>query len=186
VDGIYDHIGGIRQNGVPSILWHMECYHYETRYRTVTSRDANGNMTSRTESYQVKVVTWTGSANFQYSSWRDLSTDVADLAEYQITRVRFYKYFVFADDNTRNSYFFQKQYFINVNNRDTHYNFSESFDILGYIGRAISKTTSEIPLCLNVCGYLFISLFMVEVFYTYWLIRISPKKTFTYTKEFRC
>ena len=41
----------------PVIMWFVECYHYETRTRTVYYTDANGNQTSRLETYQEMVVT---------------------------------------------------------------------------------------------------------------------------------
>lgn len=39
----------------PDVAMTCECYHYETRYRTVSSTDSNGRTTTRTESYTVKV-----------------------------------------------------------------------------------------------------------------------------------
>eukprot|EP00122_Pirum_gemmata_P001785 Pgem_evm1s1611 len=42
-------------NSAPTLSANVEGYHYETRYRTVTYTDANGNTQFRTETYQVKV-----------------------------------------------------------------------------------------------------------------------------------
>ena len=44
----------------PGVLWMVTCYHYETRTRTVYYTDSNGNRKSRIETYQEKVVTYTG------------------------------------------------------------------------------------------------------------------------------
>ena len=60
----------------PSIFFRVECYHYETRTRTVTYRDANGDLQTRLETYQEKVVTnlFLQPVSFQY--WRDTSPPV--------------------------------------------------------------------------------------------------------------
>ena len=50
------------KNAQPQIIWKIICYHYETRYRTVTSRDSNGNTYTRTEVYLVRVDTYKGSS----------------------------------------------------------------------------------------------------------------------------
>lgn len=41
----------------PLFKWHIQCYHYETRTRTVTSTDKDGNKTTRHEHYQERVNT---------------------------------------------------------------------------------------------------------------------------------
>lgn len=41
----------------PHFSWHIQCYHYETRTRTVSETDANGKQTTRTETYEVRVNT---------------------------------------------------------------------------------------------------------------------------------
>lgn len=43
---IYEFVDRIRQNE-PSIWWKVQCYHYETRSRLVTTTDSNGNTTTR-------------------------------------------------------------------------------------------------------------------------------------------
>ncbi|MEO0686480.1 MAG: hypothetical protein AAFY76_15935, partial [Cyanobacteria bacterium J06649_11] len=57
----------------PSVVTTAVCYHYETRYRTVTYTDANGNTQTRTETYQERVNTWTGAHVFVFDYWRDNS-----------------------------------------------------------------------------------------------------------------
>lgn len=42
----------------PRYNWHIQCYHYETRYRTETTTDSNGNKSTRTVPYQERVNTW--------------------------------------------------------------------------------------------------------------------------------
>ena len=53
----------------PKLIFHVECYHYETR--TTTSTDSDGN--SKTESKEEKVVTYTESRSFIFYTWRDTS-----------------------------------------------------------------------------------------------------------------
>lgn len=44
------------QATVPHLFIHQEAWHYETRFRTVTRRDSNGNEYCDTETYEEKVV----------------------------------------------------------------------------------------------------------------------------------
>ena len=63
---IAEYIKDIK-NAQPQIIWKIICYHYETRYRTVTSRDSNGNSCTRTKAYTVRVDTYKGSTvSFQW------------------------------------------------------------------------------------------------------------------------
>ena len=57
------------QHTGPITVWHITCYHWETRFRTVTERDSNGNTRTRTETYQEKVVTHTNSHTVHYRGW---------------------------------------------------------------------------------------------------------------------
>ena len=59
----------------PEIYWHIECYHWETRTRTVT--DSEGN--TRTETYQEKVVTHVANTKFRIKEWMDESAPIASL-----------------------------------------------------------------------------------------------------------
>eukprot|EP00929_Paragymnodinium_shiwhaense_P025465 TRINITY_DN15395_c0_g2_i3.p1 TRINITY_DN15395_c0_g2~~TRINITY_DN15395_c0_g2_i3.p1 ORF type:complete len:558 (-),score=83.53 TRINITY_DN15395_c0_g2_i3:465-2138(-) len=42
----------------PHFRWHVQCYHYETRTRTESYRDSNGNTQTRTVTETVRVNTW--------------------------------------------------------------------------------------------------------------------------------
>lgn len=58
VEGIvnlYDELERL-QKSAPSIIFNAECYHFETRTRTVYYQDANGNTQSRIETYQERVL----------------------------------------------------------------------------------------------------------------------------------
>ena len=61
-----------------------------------------GNGNTRTESYQEKVVTHTASANYQYNTWQDVSVPISGLDEYNLTKLKNYKTFTFANAQTEN------------------------------------------------------------------------------------
>mmetsp|Transcript_105352 Transcript_105352/g.328393 ORF Transcript_105352/g.328393 Transcript_105352/m.328393 type:complete len:395 (+) Transcript_105352:483-1667(+) len=42
----------------PAFRWHIQCYHFETRTRTETTRDAQGNTSTRTVTERHRVNTW--------------------------------------------------------------------------------------------------------------------------------
>lgn len=42
----------------PHFTWRIQCYHYETRTRTVTERDSDGNLRTRTVTERHRVNTW--------------------------------------------------------------------------------------------------------------------------------
>jgi hypothetical protein len=52
----YQYVDKLRE-APPSISFHAKCWHYETRYRTVTHTDAQGRSYTTTEAYQEMVVT---------------------------------------------------------------------------------------------------------------------------------
>lgn len=57
----------------PEIKFHVECYHMETRTKTVT-RKINGRTERRTETYEVKVVTHRATKEYKYRWCRDLTS----------------------------------------------------------------------------------------------------------------
>ena len=186
IHNVYEHIEDVKANGVPTINFKMECYHFETRYRTVYYTDSNGNSRSRTETYQEKVVTSRPSTNFIYATWTDQSENIFGLEEYAYTRVHFKKQYILADEETKIDFNQQKANFIDRNkNNDTHYSYFESFDISGYVEWAISTLNNDVPWVMNVYWYLFFCLFMMELFYSYWLVIYSGKKGMTFIKVLR-
>ena len=67
------------------IIWHVACYHYETRTRVVHTTDSNGRKTTRYETYQEKVYTWRASEKYQYQLCIDISGDIYGLDEHKLT-----------------------------------------------------------------------------------------------------
>ena len=77
----------------PRINFHVQCYHYETRYRTIreTKRDAEGRSRTetRTESYQERVNTHRANEMYHYDRCEDISSDGLDGINCEgVTRIR--------------------------------------------------------------------------------------------------
>lgn len=83
-----------------------ECYHFETRYRTVTyyeTVDGKSVQRTRTESYQEKVVTYSGSEDFRYKSSEDVSYQISDdIYCNDFIKIKFSHNYLFANEETRN------------------------------------------------------------------------------------
>lgn len=123
------------RNTAPELWMHIECYHYETRTRTVyhTHRDSNGNTTRqpRTETYTEKVVTYRESKQKQFGSWIDNSGVAPKLVDIDQSKfgilVRLRQTVEFDTPETANFMQQQANNFRSQNmNRDTHYSFTES------------------------------------------------------------
>jgi len=164
----------------PQVVFHVECYHYETHYRTVT--DSNGN--TRTESYTEKVVTHRASENLQFSTWNDVSGELKGVGtEYRMTRCRFKKSYMFADERSRDAYEYQWDYFKKTNNRDTHMDAWIHFHINGYIARKLAIVGEhEMHCCVHLAWYLVSSLFLGSYIYRSWFQDMSVKQSFEFVK----
>ena len=80
----------------PVISFHIQCYHYETRYRTVsdTKTDANGKTytETRTESYQERVNSHRANERYHFDHHEDDSSDNLDGINCEgVTRIRLIK-----------------------------------------------------------------------------------------------
>jgi hypothetical protein len=128
-EGIHQHISRIK-NVAPNLWFHIQCYHYETR--TYTTTDSRGVTTTHTET--VRVNTYSETDYFRYDAWDDISGEIKGLsATSEITRVRFSKCFVFADEKTRGKYVAAANSIQSRNrHRDTHMDFSSGFNVAGY------------------------------------------------------
>ena len=112
------------QKTEPYTLWHIRCYHWETRYRTVTESDGQGGTRTRTESYQVQVTTHTNSKCITYPDCVDASPILSGLEKYRMTRIYNTLRIAFGTEEC-NKYYQKKRYkWIRKNDRDVHYDFS--------------------------------------------------------------
>ena len=148
----------------PSIVWHIECYHYETTYHTVT--DSNGNTTTETRSH--KVTTFSMSREFNYYTWRDTS-GLFLLDSHKIFQSEKKKYIKlelsldidFADPITQYDYQVQKDEFYNSNRwRDTHANFTESFNVRGLNKYNMVRISEDKTAGVNCCWLLIFTFFL--------------------------
>lgn len=86
-----EYVTGLKK-AAPNILWSIQCYHYETRTRTVSSTDSNGRTTTRTETYQVRVNTHSASGSLLYRSWTDRSDTLSDqIYKFNMTKMKLTK-----------------------------------------------------------------------------------------------
>ena len=80
----------------PVITFHVQCYHYETRYRTVTDYhtddDGNTRTETRIESYEERVNTHSANEIYHYDHHEDISSDNLDgINSEGVTRIRLTK-----------------------------------------------------------------------------------------------
>ncbi|KAA0147249.1 hypothetical protein FNF29_07510 [Cafeteria roenbergensis] len=117
----------------PDVAMTCECYHYETRYRTVTSTDSNGRTTTRTESYTVKVTTYRETDYFRYRAWKDESGPFHGMTLHAIVKLRLYKLVVWNDDASHRAFVMAYSAFQARNRwRDSHFSHNWDMRIRGF------------------------------------------------------
>ena len=167
----------------PKLTMHIECYHYETRYRTITET-VNGQTRTRTETYTERVVTYSGSKDFIYELSSDFSGRIVGLESYSIAKLKLETEIVFADDYTRQCFVAEEAAFIAYNRyRDVHYNYSRNFYIPGLNERILSFVDpSNIPFYISFSFFLLSHLFLMQYFYILMLRGVSTQLVFKYRK----
>lgn len=197
---MFDILDTLR-NTSPSIHWHVECYHYETRTRLVTYTDSNGNTQTRTETYQEVVVTHVANTNYIFQSWEDASRDYTGLVfsiffaktlkhttlgldEYALTKLTCHKTFTFANDYTQQDYYAKQAKFKAENDLDVFQSFSEELVIPGFEDKYLAEIEKGMaPSCLNsLMFYLFSALFLSPA-YRMWMSSIVGRKEYTVVKQ---
>ncbi|XP_055342421.1 transmembrane protein 151 homolog [Paramacrobiotus metropolitanus] len=184
VSDIHQYVESVR-GGAPAVVWHMECYHYETRTRLVSSGSGRSR-TTRVETYTVKVTSWTGDQAFEFSNWADISDprQLDTIGAFQQTRIKFDKQFVLSDNQTLASFEAQRDYFVAANRlRDTHYDLSESFEIAGFQPAVLASTTSEKPFFLTLHWYVLAVLFLLELPFSFMIKMQSARMQYVYVKK---
>lgn len=167
-----------------SIVFNIECYHMETRHRTVTERDSNGNTHTRTETYQEKVVTYRGSQPFVYKSCTDVTGQLA-MEVKRITRLHILKEYKFANAESERRFNDQKNNFYNNNRRDVHNDLSISFSIDGFRERLLVLPVGLTPpCCFSDFWYIIWSVLGLSWFYRMWFDRVTEGKRITIMKSF--
>lgn len=165
----------------PLIYHKVECYHFEIRYRTVT--DSKGN--TRTETYSEKVTTYTGSTNFNYISWRDLSgTFMIDDSFLRrrpkdaMLRLSLRFNLECAPDGTSDDLENSRNAFYAANSwRDTHCNVWDERVLPGREQYQLVMLGKEVPCFLGTGWFVFCSIFLLKpIFFIYFRLVTSTQK----------
>ncbi|KAK2954447.1 putative TMEM151 family protein [Blattamonas nauphoetae] len=177
------------QNTPPRIWWTCECYHYETRVRYITETytDSNGNtqVRQRRETYEEKVVTATGCADFRYKYFTDDSGALNDAVHlFDAIRVDFSKTYTFGDDLTEKRYHRQREKFLDAYRYlDVHFDNADHWDLPGFKEHKMCLTDlKKRPCCMNACVYVLFILLTVPMFHRLWLDSVSLNAKFHINK----
>ena len=136
-----DSIESIR-NTQPTITMKAECYHYETRTRTVSFTDAHGNRRSKQETYRVEVVTALIVEPFRFTHWFDSSEIMpADVHKAGITKIKMNLTVQFGDEATAANFAERyRQFKLENQFRDELVRFSVSSTVAGFKKRLAAYT----------------------------------------------
>jgi hypothetical protein len=182
--GVHEYIRTIKDTPIRIVL-HVECYHYETRYHTSTDSEGKTTTTTTTE----KVVTYYGTEEFCYDYWDDISGQLLGVGElYRLTRVRFHRRFVFADQETQHAWEHQCRSFQHRHrHRDVEMTFWHTVGIHGYEPRllAICGDAQDIPQCVGISWYSLCSLLFLGYFYRSWFHTISTRQSYEFIKRLK-
>ncbi|KAK2951033.1 putative Transmembrane protein 151B [Blattamonas nauphoetae] len=177
------------QNTAPRIWWTCECYHYETRVRYVTETytDSNGqsHTRQRRETYQEKVITARGSANFRYKYFADDSGALNDAVHlFDAIRVDFTKQYTFGDRLTEKRYYRQRERFLDTYRfLDVHFDHWDHYDLPGFKEHKMClMDLKKKPCCMNACVYVIFILLTVPMFHRLWLDSVSLNAKFHMNK----
>ncbi|OWA53236.1 hypothetical protein BV898_17671 [Hypsibius exemplaris] len=163
----------------PSLYWEMRCYHMAPRSQFA------GNVVMY---YEEKVETWKGRVYLPYTQWWDTSpAELADLAQYEVTRVKFEKKFEFVDDYTA-EVFAQLGHTLEEENkwRDLEFSLQSELTIPGYQEKVLSRSVDRYPIFMNVYCYAIAVIFLLELPFSFMMKKVSGRKKFAFTKVFQC
>ena len=126
----------------PQRAMSIECYHWETRTRTVYYTDSNGNTQTRTETYQERVVTHTESKIFPIAYAEDVSdSEGLNLYQYGVIRLKLNPDVKCGDSETLEKFNEMSNEMVEENrHRDDHIEFSYKDVINGFRKRVCAYT----------------------------------------------
>lgn len=140
----------------PERVMTIECYHWETRTRTVFYTDSNGNTQSRTETYQEIVITYTEQKIFPIACVEDKSDPEGPRFDvYRVTRLKLTPDVQCGDDETLNKFHEMRDHMIEENEfRDEHISFTYNDVIDGFKKRVCAYTDQNYkPFWMNTGCY---------------------------------
>ena len=169
----------------PEIIFHAECYHYETRTRTYTDEDGH----ERTETETVKVVTHTESKNFEYCSVRDVSgllnlkCDKAQIKRKCYIKLELKEEINFADAISIADYERQKEAFKDRNRGyDEYMDFSETRRLPGITHHNLIKFGEYDPCTVNCFWYFIFTIFSLGQLYKWHVSSFSVFQSYKIRK----
>ena len=164
--GIYQKMGQHFRTP-PTIAFHCECYHYETRIHYRTNSDGKRESYTTTE----RVTTYRESYNLPYYSERDVSglfylnCDRAFVEKKHYIKLELKEEINFADAISIYDYEESKAAFWRRNRfRDVHFDFRESRTIPGMKHHNLVKLTTEEPCMVNYFWFFLGTVFMFAEF----------------------
>jgi len=172
------------------IVWSVECYHYIT-IRKKEYDNQTGNNTTKKKSK--KVVTFKGTKNFHYYSWKDVSgiflLDSAKVLrsseEIKFIKLNLNLEYKFHDQDTENDYNYQKSSFFNSNRyRDTQMDTHEKIEVTGLNEYNLIKLADDVPPMFGYWWFIvFTFVLPVAQFYKVYIHKFCCSQEFTVKKE---
>lgn len=202
VEDVVSHIRR-RLQTPPELGFNCECFHIETRVRYVTEYytdwDTRYNASSgrpervsvtksrqKRETYQEKVVTFTGHEVFSYARWEDVTTPLTqDIYRFQAIRVQFLCEVGFGDLVTAGRHGDQKRRFIQSHQyRDQQFNFSEYRIFSGFKPKMLSVVDMKNKsFLLHWLSFTLLTLLGLSWPYRLWFDRTTIQGSFTFRKN---
>lgn len=166
------------------ITFHVECYHYETRsYYDSSSRSYKTRTT--------KVTTFTGSEDFVYYSWRDVSgiflldsSEAIKNKNISFIKLQLDSEYKLFDAYTQNDLNTQRNnYFLSNRWRDVHMSTRTSSRIPGMEEHTLVKISDYLPPLFGVLWYLLFTTLTLAQFYKYYIDSFCSNQHFVIKKE---
>jgi len=168
----------------PQIGTAIECYHYETRTRTVYSTDSDGKETSHEETYTEKVTTYRGREYFNYKSWVDTTGEVVGVIGGDLIKLEVKKMYVFDSAASQLKFENHRRNYIDSNRyRDDHIDSSDIFEIPGHLPKVLVQNKGTVrPCCLEIGWFWIWSFFLLSWPYRMWFEKLSDTKRIILSK----
>ena len=169
----------------PFVGMEAVCYHYETRTRLVAYSDGRGNIRTRMETYQEKVVTNTFKEEFVYGFWRDNSeTILQSIRSNGVTRIKMKLSIIFGDPGTRTAFYIQYFNFQNEHRgKDTFVDYKELFEVEGFRSRLCAFTDlNSKPWWIGIHCYMIASIFTLTWPYRFFFNRAAGRTEYNVNK----
>ena len=170
----------------PVIFHRIECYHWETRTRVVTSTDGDGNIQTDIETYEERVVTHTDCENFPFAYFKDISPPTIEgISSNKLTRLQMFKDANFGDSETRDAYDRMQTRLEEANqDLDTHMDSWMDVEVDGFIERLSAYAHSnQKSWWMNSACYYISSLLCCTWPFRLLYRQCTTKATYTVLKE---